>query len=56
MIFKAILSSQASPGYGQATIRFPIPDSDYDLVIRMLEDIGIGSPTCVVFCRRLSMT
>lgn len=45
MIFKAILSSQASPGYGQATIRFPIPDSDYDLVIRMLEDIGVGSPT-----------
>ena len=45
MIFKAILSSQASPGYGQATIHFPIPDSDYDLVIRMLEDIGVGSPT-----------
>lgn len=45
MIFKAILSSQASPGYGQATISFPIPDSDYDLVIRMLEDKGIGSPT-----------
>jgi len=45
MIFKAILSSQASPGYGQATISFPIPDSDYDLVIRMLEDIGVGSPT-----------
>lgn len=45
MIFKAILSSQASLGYGQATIHFPIPDSDYDLVIRMLEDIGIGSPT-----------
>ena len=56
MIFKATLSGQASPGYGQATIPFPIPDSDYDLVIRMLEDIGIGSPTCVVFCRRLSMT
>ena len=45
MIFKAILSSQASLGYGQATIHFPIPDSDYDLVIRMLEDIGVGSPT-----------
>ena len=45
MIFKAILSSQASPGYGQVTISFPIPDSDYDLVIRMLEDKGIGSPT-----------
>lgn len=45
MIFKATLSGQASPGYGQATISFPIPDSDYDLVIRMLEDIGVGSPT-----------
>ena len=45
MIFKATLSGQASPGYGQATIPFPIPDSDYDLVIRMLEDIGVGSPT-----------
>ena len=45
MIFKAILSGQASPGYGQVTIPFPIPNSDYDLVIRMLEDIGIGSPT-----------
>ena len=45
MIFKATLSGQASPGYGQATLHFPIPDSDYDLVIRMLEDIGVGSPT-----------
>ncbi len=45
MIFKAILSSQASPGYGQATVAFPIPDSKYDRTIRMLENMGIGSPT-----------
>lgn len=45
MIFKAIISSQAEPELGQATIPFPIPDSEYDHTIALLEDMGIGSPT-----------
>ena len=45
MIFKAILSSKAKPGYGQATIPFPIPDSEYDYTIGLLEAMDIGSPT-----------
>ena len=45
MIFKAILSNRAQPEYGQATIPFPIPDSEYDRTIGLLEDMEIGSPT-----------
>ena len=45
MIFKAIISNQAEPELGQATIPFPIPDSEYDHTIALLEDMGIGSPT-----------
>ncbi len=45
MIFKAILSSKAKPGYGQATIPFPIPNSEYDYTIGLLEAMDIGSPT-----------
>ena len=30
---------------GQATIPFPIPDSEYDHIIGLLEDMDIGSPT-----------
>ena len=45
MIFKAIISNQAEPELGQGTIPFPIPDSEYDHTIGLLEDMGIGSPT-----------
>ena len=45
MIFQAILSNKAHPEYGQATIPFPIPDSDYDQTIELLEGLSIGSPT-----------
>ena len=45
MIFKTILSNKAHPELGQATIPFPIPDSEYDYTIALLEDMGIGSPT-----------
>ena len=45
MIMKAEVSSKAHPEYGQATIPFPIPDSDYDHTIELLEGMGIGSPT-----------
>ena len=45
MIMKAEVSSKAHPEYGQATVPFPIPDSDYDHTIELLEDMGIGSPT-----------
>ena len=42
---KAILSNRAHPEFGQATVPFPIPDSEYDHTISLLEDMGIGSPT-----------
>ena len=45
MIMKAEVSSKAHPEYGQATIPFPIPDSEYDHIIGMLENMSIGSPT-----------
>ncbi len=45
MIFKVILSNKDKPGYGQITIPFPIPDSEYDRTIDLLEDMGIGSLT-----------
>ena len=45
MIFKAILSNKAKPGYGQVTIPFPIPDTEYDHTIDLLEPMDIGSPT-----------
>ena len=41
---KAILSNKAHPEYGQATVPFPIQDSEYDHTIGLLEDMGIGSP------------
>lgn len=45
MIMKAEVSSKAHPEYGQATIPLPIPDSQYDSVIDLLEAMDIGSTT-----------
>ena len=45
MSMKAVISNKAHPEYGQATIPFPIPDSEYDRTIGLLEDMEIGSPT-----------
>ena len=45
MIFQATVSNKAHPEYGQATIPLPIPDSDYDQTIELLEGLSIGSPT-----------
>lgn len=42
---KAMLSNKTHPEYGQATVPFPIPDSEYDHTIGLLQDMGIGSPT-----------
>ena len=42
---KVILSNKAHPEFGQATVPLPIPDSEYDHTIGLLEDMGIGSPT-----------
>ena len=42
---KAILSNKVHPEFGQATVPFPIPDSEYDHTIGLLEDMGIGSST-----------
>ncbi len=45
MKYQAVLGSKALPGVGQITVPFPIPDSEYDHTIELLEDMGIGSPT-----------
>ena len=45
MIFQATVSNKTHPEYGQATIPLPIPDSDYDQTIELLEGLDIGSPT-----------
>ena len=45
MKYQAILGSKALPGVGQITVPFPIPDSEYDHIIGMLENMSIGSPT-----------
>ena len=42
MIFKAVVSNKAHPEFGQAAIPFPIPDSEYDHTIGLLEDMRIG--------------
>ena len=49
MIFKAILRNN-KPGYGQVTIPFPIPDSEYDHTIALLEDMGIGKDHALTVC------
>ena len=45
MIVQAVVSNKAHPEYGLATIPFPIPDSEYDQTIELLEGLAIGSPT-----------
>lgn len=45
MIFKAVVSSNTHPEYGQTTIPLPIPDDQYDSIIELLEAMDIGSPT-----------
>lgn len=42
MIFKATLTNRAHQEYGVVSIPFPIPDSEYDHTIELLEAIGIG--------------
>ena len=37
MIFQAVVSNKAHPEHGQSTIPFPIPNSDYDQTIELLE-------------------
>jgi len=38
----ALLSNPAHPGYGQATVPFPIPTEEYDHVLEVLAPFGIG--------------
>lgn len=45
MKYQAVLGSKALPGVGQITVPFPIPDSEYDHTIGLLEGMDIGSPT-----------
>ena len=42
MIFKVALNNKAHPEYGEASIPFPIPSSEYDQTIELLEVMGIG--------------
>ena len=44
-VIKAVLSNPRHPEYGQTTIPFPIPDSEYDHTIELLEAMGSGAPT-----------
>lgn len=42
MVFKATLNNRTHPEYGDASIPFPIPGSEYDHAIELLEAMGIG--------------
>ena len=42
MITQAVLKNGSHPEYGVATIPFPIPHDQYDKILEMLEEIGIG--------------
>ena len=42
MIFKVALNNKAHPEYGEASIPFPIPSSEYDHTIDLLDAMGIG--------------
>lgn len=41
-VFKAVLSHPQHPEYGQVTISFPIPNGQYDQMIKMLQGIDLG--------------
>lgn len=45
MKYQAVLGSKPSRGLGVSPSPSPIPDSEYDHTIELLEDMGIGSPT-----------
>lgn len=42
MVFKAILSNKSHPEYGTASVPFPIPSSEYDHTIELLENMDLG--------------
>ena len=42
MMMEAVLTSRTHPEYGELTIPFPIPEEDYDRMIELLEELGIG--------------
>lgn len=50
MIFKAVISNRANPDFGQTTIPFPIPDSEYDRTIGLPEGMG-SDPAAARDCR-----
>ena len=41
---QAILNNVKRPEYGSVTIPLPIPRAEYDHVMQMLENMGIGDP------------
>ncbi len=41
-VSQAVLSNPDHPEYGQATIRFPIPNDDYDCIVGRMEALEIG--------------
>lgn len=43
MVLQAILSNASHPEYGQLTVPLPIPASEYEHIMEMLEQIEIGS-------------
>lgn len=44
-IIRAVLSNAKHPEYGQFTIPFPIPESEYEFALDALASLGIGSPS-----------
>ncbi len=57
MIFEAILRNNNKPGYGQVTVPFPIPDSEYDHTIALLEELMmVSTPFKNVIFRRNGMS
>ena len=56
MIMKTAISNKAHPEYGQATIPFPIPDSEYDHTIGLLERMSNLRPWPASWACRTSRT
>lgn len=42
MIFRAVLSNKQHPGYGVATVPFPIKNEDYESIVELLRPLNIG--------------
>ena len=44
MQLTAVLGNAQHPEYGVATVPFPIPNDQYDHIVDMMRELGIGDP------------